>query len=91
MKDVINGIKALILNESPSTYCVNCFACQLQLTLVVFAKKNANCGWLFVDVLALLLNFVDGSLKWKEFIQVERVVATLSQGQLESGIIGLNQ
>ncbi|XP_057248277.1 uncharacterized protein LOC104893597 [Beta vulgaris subsp. vulgaris] len=93
MQGAINGLKTLILNESPSAHCVHCFAHQLQLTLVAIAKKNADCGWLFVDVLAPLLNFVGGSPKRKEFLrkkQDERVVAALSLGELESGT-GLNQ
>ncbi|XP_010691899.3 uncharacterized protein LOC104905147 [Beta vulgaris subsp. vulgaris] len=93
MQGAINGLKTLILNESPSAHCVHCFAHQLQLTLVAVAKKNADCGWLFVDVLAPLLNFVGGSPKRKEFLrkkQAERVVAALSLGEIESGT-GLNQ
>ncbi|XP_021747726.1 zinc finger MYM-type protein 1-like [Chenopodium quinoa] len=57
------------------------------------AKKNADCGWLFVDVLAPLLNFVGGSPKRKEFLrqkQDEHVAEALTLGELESGT-GLNQ
>ncbi|KAK9672138.1 hypothetical protein RND81_12G079400 [Saponaria officinalis] len=39
MRGSINGLKTLILNESPSAYYVHCFAHQLQLTLVAVAKK----------------------------------------------------
>ncbi|XP_056688709.1 uncharacterized protein [Spinacia oleracea] len=65
----INGLKTLILNDSPSAYCVHCFSQQLQLTLVVVAKNNTDCSWLFVDVLPLFLNFVGGSPKRKEFLR----------------------
>ncbi|KAK9733006.1 hypothetical protein RND81_04G037700 [Saponaria officinalis] len=93
IQGAINGLKTLILNESPSAYFVHCFTHQLQLTLIAVTKKNADCGWLFVDVLAPLLNFVGSSPKRKEFLrekQAKRVVATLSLGELESGT-GLNQ
>ncbi|XP_021836807.2 uncharacterized protein [Spinacia oleracea] len=93
MQGSINGLKTLILNESPCAYFVHCFAHQLQLTQVALAKKNSDCVWLFVDVLAPLLNFVSGSPKRKEFLrekQAQRVVDALSFGELETGT-GLNQ
>ncbi|XP_057249981.1 uncharacterized protein LOC104891221 [Beta vulgaris subsp. vulgaris] len=40
-----------------------------KLTQVALAKKNSDCGWLFVDVLAPLLNFVGGSPKRKNFFE----------------------
>ncbi|XP_021773509.1 uncharacterized protein LOC110737457 [Chenopodium quinoa] len=60
---------------------------------VALAKKNSDCAWLFVDVLAPLLNFVGGSPKRKEFLrenQAQRVVDALSLGELET-VSGLNQ
>lgn len=87
------SINTLILKEYPNAYYVHCFAHQLQLTLVAVAQKNSDCSWLFVDVLAPLLNFVGGSPKRKEFLrekQVECVVDALSVGELISGT-GLNQ
>ncbi|XP_021754894.1 zinc finger MYM-type protein 1-like [Chenopodium quinoa] len=93
MQGEIKGLKTLIKSESESAYFVHCFAHQLQLTLVAVAKNNADCGWLFVDVLAPLLNFVGGSPKRKEFLrqkQAEHVVEALTLGELESGT-GLNQ
>ena len=88
MQGAINGLKTLVLNECPQAYFVHCFAHQLQLTQVAIAKRNSDCGWLFVDVLAPLLNFVGGSSKRKEFLrekQATRVVEALSLGELESG------
>ncbi|XP_057250623.1 uncharacterized protein LOC104908187 [Beta vulgaris subsp. vulgaris] len=82
MQGSINGLKALILEECPQAYFVHCFAHQLQLTQVALAKKNSDCGWLFVDVLAPLLNFVGGSPKRKEFLrekQAQRVWKHYSQ------------
>ncbi|XP_074360895.1 uncharacterized protein LOC141701134 [Apium graveolens] len=93
MQGAINGLKTLVLNECPQAYFVHCFVQQLQLTQVVIAKKNSNYGWLFVDVLAPLLNFVGGSSKRKEFLhekQSARVVEALSISELEIGS-GLNQ
>nr|XP_009612886.1 zinc finger MYM-type protein 1-like [Nicotiana tomentosiformis] len=40
MQGEINGLKTLILKDTPSAYCVHCFAHQLQLTLVAVAKKH---------------------------------------------------
>ncbi|XP_021775755.1 zinc finger MYM-type protein 1-like [Chenopodium quinoa] len=57
------------------------------------ASNMQDCAWLFVDVLAPLLNFVGGSPKRKEFLrenQAQRVVDALSLGELETGS-GLNQ
>ncbi|XP_047250065.1 uncharacterized protein LOC124885857 [Capsicum annuum] len=39
MQGEINGLKALILHETPSAYCIHCFAHQLQLALVAVAKN----------------------------------------------------
>ncbi|XP_060201793.1 uncharacterized protein LOC132630222 [Lycium barbarum] len=40
MQGKINGLKTLVLEDTPSAYCKHCFAHQLQLTLVVIAKKH---------------------------------------------------
>ena len=48
MKGHANGLKKLIMDNCPSTYCVNCFAHQLQLTIVSVAKENLDSVW-FVD------------------------------------------
>ncbi|XP_021728021.1 zinc finger MYM-type protein 1-like [Chenopodium quinoa] len=39
MKGEINGLKTLIMNDTPRAYYIHCFAHQLQLTLVAVAKK----------------------------------------------------
>lgn len=54
MKGYDNGLKKLIMDESPSAYYVHCFARQLQLTLVAVAKENTHGGWLFYHVEYLL-------------------------------------
>ncbi|KAL6521902.1 hypothetical protein OROMI_031779 [Orobanche minor] len=92
MQGSINGLKALILKESPCAYYIHCFAHQLQLTLVAVAKKNKCCGWLF-DMLAILLNLVGGSPKRMAVLrkkQAEHLLEALESGECESGK-GLNQ
>ncbi|XP_021765932.1 zinc finger MYM-type protein 1-like [Chenopodium quinoa] len=92
MKGEINGLKTLIMNDTPSAYYVHCFAHQLQLTLVAIAKKNDSCGWLF-EILANLLNVVGVSCKRREMIrqdQAEEVARALDVGDIVSGS-GLNQ
>ncbi|XP_056695018.1 uncharacterized protein [Spinacia oleracea] len=87
MKGEINGLKTLIMNETPSAYYVHCFAHQLQLTLVVVSKKSKDCGWLF-DTLGDLLNVVGVSCKRKDMLrekQAETVVKALEDGEIESG------
>ncbi|XP_027768641.1 zinc finger MYM-type protein 1-like isoform X1 [Solanum pennellii] len=42
MQGHLNGLKTLILDETPSAYYIHCFAHQLQLTLVALAKKDSN-------------------------------------------------
>ncbi|XP_010689465.1 uncharacterized protein LOC104903166 [Beta vulgaris subsp. vulgaris] len=93
MQGSINGLKNLIQNECKQAYFVHCFTYQLQLTQVALAKKTSDCAWLYVDVLAPLLNFVGGSPKRREVLrekQAQRVVKALSLGELETGL-DLNQ
>ncbi|XP_047256024.1 zinc finger MYM-type protein 1-like [Capsicum annuum] len=40
MQGEFNGLKTLIMKDNPSAYSVHCFSHQLQLTLVVVAKKH---------------------------------------------------
>ncbi|XP_057251807.1 uncharacterized protein LOC125498514 [Beta vulgaris subsp. vulgaris] len=71
-----SGIESLLMEHSLTFSQV-----RGKLTQVALAKKNSDCGWLFVDVLAPLLNFVGGSPKRKEFLrekQAQRVVEALS-------------
>ncbi|XP_069154652.1 uncharacterized protein [Solanum lycopersicum] len=42
MQGHLNGLKTFVFNETPSAYCIHCFAHQLQLTLVALAKKDSN-------------------------------------------------
>ncbi|XP_021717290.1 zinc finger MYM-type protein 1-like [Chenopodium quinoa] len=92
MRGKINGLKTLIMNETKQAYYIHCFAHQLQLTLVVVAKDNDDCIWLF-DQLAILFNIIGVSCKRKEMIreiQSHHILQALELGEIESGQ-GLNQ
>ncbi|XP_021776377.1 zinc finger MYM-type protein 1-like [Chenopodium quinoa] len=92
MKGEINGLKTLIMNDTPRAYYIHCFAHQLQLSLVVVTKRNDSCGWLF-EILANLLNVVGVSCKRREMIrnsQAQEVAQALEVGEILSGS-GLNQ
>jgi len=58
MKSYANGLKKLIMDESPSVYYVHCFEHQLQLNIVALAKQNFHCGWVFQELENLLDVFV---------------------------------
>ncbi|XP_060216886.1 uncharacterized protein LOC132644319 [Lycium barbarum] len=68
MQGEINGLKTLIVKDSPSAYCTHCFANQLQLTLVAVAKKHHEVDQFF-DILANVLNVVGGSFKRREMLR----------------------
>jgi hypothetical protein len=92
MKGHVNGLKKLIMDESPSAYFVHCFAHQLQLTLVAVAKQNLDCNWFFGQ-LAYLLNVLGMSCKKIRMLRVAQaayMVEALKLGEIETGQ-GLNQ
>jgi hypothetical protein len=79
MKGNANGLKKLIMDESPSAYYVHCFAHQLQLTLVAVAKVSGDCTWFFQQ-LAHLLNTLSMSCKKMRLLriaQAEELIASL--------------
>ncbi|XP_075101836.1 uncharacterized protein LOC142177263 [Nicotiana tabacum] len=92
MKGKMNGLKALILQETPSAYCIHCFAHQLQLTLVAIAKKYKEVETFFV-IVANVLNVIGASFKRRD--QLRDHHAELLEKLLESGEVqsekGLNQ
>jgi len=91
MKGALNGLKKLIMDESPSAYYVHCFAHQLQLTLVAVAKENQDCKCFF-EQLGLLLAAIGNSCKRLQMLRVaqaEHVIEALELGEIESGR-GLN-
>lgn len=92
MKGPVNGLKKLIMDESPSAYYVHCFAHQLQLTLVAVAKQCGDCGWFFQQ-LGYLLNVLGmfcKKIRMLRLAQANRIIEALHLGEIESGQ-GLNQ
>ncbi|XP_055801539.1 uncharacterized protein LOC129870714 [Solanum dulcamara] len=65
MRGEMNGLKALILQETPSAYCIHYFAHQLQLTLVVVAKKYFLVDNFFA-IIVNVLNVVGASFKHRD-------------------------
>nr|XP_016445261.1 PREDICTED: uncharacterized protein LOC107770466 [Nicotiana tabacum] len=68
MQGKMNGLKALILQETPSAHCIHCSAHQLQLTLVAVAKKHKEVETFFAIVANVLLmsNELSKALQKKE-------------------------
>ncbi|XP_015087083.1 zinc finger MYM-type protein 1-like [Solanum pennellii] len=92
MQGHLNGLKTLILNETPSEYCIHCFAHQLQLTLVALAKKDSNVDD-FVCLVTNVLNIVGASFKRRDLLrkhQAEQLEELLISGEVHTGR-GLNQ
>ncbi|XP_015087076.1 zinc finger MYM-type protein 1-like [Solanum pennellii] len=88
----LNGLKTLILNETPSAYCIHCCAHQLQLTLVALAKKDSNVDDFFCLV-TNVLNIVGASFKRRDLLrkhQAEQLEELLISGEVHTGR-GLNQ
>ncbi|KAI4969793.1 hypothetical protein ZWY2020_000707 [Hordeum vulgare] len=87
MKGKANGLKKLIMDESPSAYYVHCFAHQLQLTLVAVAKENGDC-FSFFQQLSSLLNVLGLSCKKIQMFreaQVDYLIEALQLDELETG------
>jgi len=92
MKGHANGLKKLIMDDCSSAYYVNCFAHQLQLTLVEVARENPDCVWFF-DQVRFLLNLIGNSCKKTQMLRVaqaQSIVEALELGDIETGK-GLNQ
>ncbi|XP_059277721.1 uncharacterized protein LOC132031852 [Lycium ferocissimum] len=62
MQGELNGLKSLILRDTPSAYSTHCFAHQLRLTLVAFVKKNSDVDDFFC-IVTNVLNIVGASYK----------------------------
>ncbi|XP_024190628.1 uncharacterized protein LOC112194645 [Rosa chinensis] len=92
MSGELNGLKTLILKENSSAFYVLCFAHQLQLALVVVAKKHSIVG-AFLRSFGHVVNIVGASSKWHDILREKKslkVVQELKVGELSSGK-GLNQ
>ncbi|XP_016506176.1 uncharacterized protein LOC107823980 [Nicotiana tabacum] len=92
MQGKINGLKALILQETPSAHYIHCFAHQLQLTLIAVAKKHKEVETFFA-IAANVLNVIGVSFKRRDKFrdhQAELLEQLLESGEVQSGK-GLNQ
>ncbi|XP_049370376.1 uncharacterized protein LOC125835293 [Solanum verrucosum] len=89
MQGHLNGLKTLISNETPSAYCIHCFAHQLQLTLVALAKKDSNVDDFFCLV-TNVLNIVGASFKLRDLLrkhQAEQLEELLISGEVHIGTL----
>ena len=87
MQGEFNGLKTLIMRENGSAFYVHCFAHQLQLTLVVVAKKHTDIASLMC-LITSLANVVGGSCKRRDILRdaiVAKVREGLNAGELSSG------
>ncbi|XP_049366158.1 uncharacterized protein LOC125831009 [Solanum verrucosum] len=92
MKGEINGLKTLIMKDSPSAYYIHCFAHQLQLTLVAIAKKHLEVEDFF-DHVSNVLNVVGGSFKRRDLLrdhQAKKLEQLFESGEVQKGQ-GLHQ
>ncbi|XP_022893931.1 zinc finger MYM-type protein 1-like [Olea europaea var. sylvestris] len=92
MQGKFNGLKTLILNESPCAFYIQCFAHQLQLALVTIAKKNIHITNFF-GVVGNVINTVGASSKRCDLLrekQLDFIVEALEKCEILSGQ-GLNQ
>nr|XP_009615807.1 zinc finger MYM-type protein 1-like [Nicotiana tomentosiformis] len=93
MQGKVNGLKALILEQTPSVYCIHYFAHQLQLTLVAVAKKHKKVETFFV-IIANVLNVVGESFKRRDQLrdhQAELLEKLLESGELQSVLMMSNE
>ncbi|XP_019257611.1 PREDICTED: zinc finger MYM-type protein 1-like [Nicotiana attenuata] len=87
MQGKMNGLKALILQETPSAYSVHCFAHQLQLTLVAVAKKHKEVETFFA-IVTNVLNVIGVSFKRRDQLrehQTKLLEQLLESGEVQSG------
>ncbi|XP_075096335.1 uncharacterized protein LOC142174441 [Nicotiana tabacum] len=87
MQGKMNGLKALIMQETTSTHCIHCFAHQLQLTLVAVTKKHKEVETFFV-IVANVLNVIGASFKRRDKLrdnQAELLERLVESGEVQSG------
>ncbi|XP_047264324.1 uncharacterized protein LOC124896689 [Capsicum annuum] len=80
MQGELNGLKSLILRDTPSAYSTHCFAHQLQLTPVALMKKNSDMDDFF-GLVTNVLNIVGTSDKRRNLLRQHQA------GKLEELII----
>ncbi|CAN1163106.1 Zinc finger MYM-type protein 1 [Linum perenne] len=91
MKGELNGLKTLILEESPSAYYIYCFAHRLQLALVAVAQNHDDVN-VFFFIVGAVTNLVGASCKRQDIIretQASKIEEAIALGELEIGR-GLN-
>ncbi|CAN1158048.1 Zinc finger MYM-type protein 1 [Linum perenne] len=89
----INGLKTLILEESPSAYYIHCFAHRLQITLVAVAQNHDDDVNVFFFIVGTVTNLVGASCKRPDIIretQANKIAEAIALGGLKTGC-GLNQ
>ncbi|XP_070677893.1 uncharacterized protein [Malus domestica] len=92
MKGELNGLKTKILNKYPQAFYIHCFAHQIQLDLVAFAKGIEGVA-IFFNNASILVNTIGSSCKRRDVFrekQLEQIKNALDVGDLETGR-GLNQ
>ncbi|XP_016566646.1 zinc finger MYM-type protein 1-like [Capsicum annuum] len=92
MQGELNGLKNLILRDTPSAYSTHCFAHQLQLTLVALVKKNSDVDDFFC-LISNVLNIIGASYKRIDFLrqhQAAKLEELIISGEVHTGR-GLNQ
>ncbi|KAF8403681.1 hypothetical protein HHK36_011785 [Tetracentron sinense] len=92
MQGVFNGLKTLIMKENEYAIYVHCFAHQLQLALIVVAKKHNKID-LFFNLVSDVVNVVGASCKCRDILrekQVAKIIEVLKNAEL-SRRHGLNQ
>nr|XP_051229180.1 uncharacterized protein LOC127346984 [Lolium perenne] len=92
MKGNANGLKKLIMDESPSAYYVHCFSHQLQLTLVAVAKESGDCTRLLQQLAHLLtaLGMSCKKMRMLRIAQAEELIDALDLEEVQTGT-GQNQ
>jgi len=92
MRGKFNGLKSLILRDNPSAHYIHCYAHQIQLVIVVVAKKNMRVSKLFMAIFPLLsIRFLlraNGKICYEK--QKKRAEKEILKGELKTGK-GLNQ
>ncbi|XP_024974838.1 zinc finger MYM-type protein 1-like [Cynara cardunculus var. scolymus] len=92
MSGKFNGLKALILSDNDSTFCIYCFTHQLQLVVVAVAKKHEGIKDFF-DLLALVVTVVNSYCERKNMLREshkERIQEEIGNNEIETEK-GLNQ
>ncbi|XP_042403949.1 zinc finger MYM-type protein 1-like [Zingiber officinale] len=87
MRGEFNGLKSLILQESPFAMYVHCFSHQLQLVLVVVAHDNFTVSEFF-GYITMIVNISGASCKRRDQlrkIQHDKIIAELESGEITSG------